>query len=482
MPHSPSISDAPPAWHTLTDAETLNALAVDANMGLGADEVARRIAQYGHNSLPQSKRSGAWWRLALQFHNPLIYVLLAAGVVTFALKDFVDAGVIAGVVMINALIGFIQEGKAEKALDAVRAMLASRAIVLRDGERHEIDAALLVPGDIVLLESGVRVPADLRLLSVKNLRVNEAALTGESVPVEKQTQAVADDASIGDRTCMAYSGTVVSFGQAHGLVVATGTMSEIGRISTLVGEVQSLVTPLTCRLDQFARQITLFILATGLITFLYGYLVREMPLLEIFLAVVGLAVAAIPEGLPAIVTIVLAIGTRVMASNKAIIRRLPAVETLGSVTVICSDKTGTLTKNEMTAVQVMLPGYTLEVSGAGYAPDGGFERDGANVDASQDTQLQALVRCAALCNDAVLRNKAGSGWHLVGDPTEGSLLTLAHKAGVDPIEAGAGTPRIDAILFESEHRFMATLHHDHTGRAFVLLKGAPERVLSRATF
>jgi magnesium-transporting ATPase (P-type) len=353
-------------------------------------------------------------------------------------------------------------------------MLASRATVLREGERHEIDAALLVPGDIVLLESGVRVPADLRLLRVKNLRVNEAALTGESVPVDKDTLAVAGDASIGDRTCMAYSGTVVSFGQTHGVVVGTGVMSEIGRISTLVGEVQTLATPLTRRLDQFARQITLFILAAALITFLYGYYVREMPLLDIFLAVVGLAVAAIPEGLPAIVTIVLAIGTRVMANNKAIIRRLPAVETLGSVTVICSDKTGTLTKNEMTAVQVMLPMYTLDVSGAGYAPDGGFQRDGESVEAEQDEALQELARCAALCNDARLKHKAGTGWHLVGDPTEGSLLTLAHKAGIAPLEAATATPRIDEIPFESEHRFMATLHHDHAGHAFVFLKGAPD--------
>jgi magnesium-transporting ATPase (P-type) len=455
----------------------LRTLSVDVKTGLSGDEIVSRLAQYGRNSLPAARRRGPWLRFALQFHNPLIYVLLVAGAVTFALKDYVDAGVIAGVVLINALIGFIQEGKAEQALDAVRAMLASRATVLRDGERHEIDAALLVPGDIVLLESGVRVPADLRLVRVKNLRVNEAALTGESMPVDKETQAVAGDASIGDRTCMAYSGMVVSVGQACGVVVGTGQLTEIGRIGTLVGEISTLDTPLTRRLDQFARQITLFILAAGLITFLYGFFVRQMPMLEIFLAVVGLTVAAMPEGLPAIVTIVLAIGTRTMARNKAIIRRLPAVETLGSVTVICSDKTGTLTRNEMTAVQVMLPDYTLEVSGAGYAPEGGFHRDGVGVDAARDTVLQALAQCAALCNDARLRHKAGTGWHLVGDPTEGSLLTLAHKAGLDALEATAATPRMDEIPFESAHRFMATLHHDHAGHAFAFLKGAPERVL-----
>ena len=476
MPRQSSAPGLALTWHALPWDEVLHILSVSVSTGLNHEEAARRLQQYGRNSLPAPKRRGPWLRFALQFHNPLIYVLLVAGIVTFGLKDYVDAGVIGGVVLINAIIGFIQEGKAEKALEAVRAMLASHAIVLREGERHEIDAALLVPGDIVLLESGARVPADLRLLRVKNLRINEAALTGESVPVDKSTEPVAAGAPIGDRSCMAYAGTVVSFGQGQGLVVGTGQTTEIGRIGTLVGEVQTLATPLTRRLDQFARQITLFILAVGLLAFLYGYFVREMSVLDIFLAVVGLAVAAIPEGLPAVVTIVLAIGTRTMARNRAIVRRLPAVETLGSVTVICSDKTGTLTKNEMTAVRIMLPARTLEVSGAGYAPEGGFHRDGEAVEAAQDAALQELARCALLCNDARLQENAPAGWQLVGDPTEGALLTLAHKAGLDPVEAAAATPRADEIPFESEHRFMATLHHDHAGHAFVLLKGAPERV------
>ncbi len=477
MPTQPSAPSHAPIWHAQSSDEALRALFASASTGLSRQEAAQRLEQYGRNSLPAPQRRGAWLRLVLQFHNPLIYVLLAAGAITFGLKDYVDTGVIVGVVLINAVIGFIQEGKAEKALEAVSAMLASHAIVLREGERHEIDAALLVPGDIVLLESGARVPADLRLVRVKNLRINEAALTGESVPVEKATEPVDGAASIGDRTCMAYAGTVVSFGQAHGLVVSTGEATEMGHIGKLVGEVQTLVTPLTRRLDQFARQITLFILVAGLVTFLYGHFVRQMPALEIFLAVVGLAVAAIPEGLPAVVTIVLAIGTRVMASNNAVIRRLPAVETLGSVTVICSDKTGTLTRNEMTAVRVMLPTYTLDVSGAGYAPEGGFHRDGEPIDAAQEVALQELSRCALLCNDARLKDGAAGGWQLVGDPTEGALLTLARKAGLDSVETAAATPRVDEIPFESEHRFMATLHHDHAGHAFVLLKGAPERVL-----
>ena len=478
QPEAPFVPSGTPRWHAVPAEQALQQLAVDAARGLDDAQARERLAQYGANALAPPRRHGPWLRLALQFHNPLIYVLLAAGAVTFALEDYVDAGVILAVVLINAAIGFVQEGKAEKALEAVRAMLASHATVVRGGERHEIDAADLVPGDIVLLESGARVPADLRLIRVKNLQVSEAALTGESLPVDKNTAPVADTAAIGDRRGMAYSGTVVGFGQARGVVVATGQATEIGRIGTLVGEVQTLATPLTRRLDQFARQITGFILAVGVLTFAYGHLVRDMPLLEIFLAVVGLAVAAIPEGLPAIVTIVLAIGTRVMAQNRAIIRRLPAVETLGSVTVICSDKTGTLTKNEMTAVRIMLPACTLAVSGAGYVPEGGFQCEGAAVEGGRDGALQALAQAALLCNDARLKHDAAGGWQLVGDPTEGALLTLALKAGLDPAALGAAMPRVDEIPFESEHRFMATLHHDHAGHAFVLLKGAPERVLA----
>ncbi len=478
MPTQPS-SPEQPSWYAQSTDAALNILSVSPHTGLSCEEAAQRLEQYGCNSLPAAKRRGPLLRLALQFNNPLIYVLLGAGAITLALKDYVDTAVIIGVVLINAVIGFVQEGKAEKALEAVSAMLAKQATVLRDGERCVINAALLVPGDIVIIESGARVPADLRLLRAKNLRINEAALTGESVPVEKKTEPVKDNASIGDRSCMAYAGTVVSFGQAHGLVVGTGRATEMGQIGKMVDEVQTLVTPLTHRLNQFARQITFFTLAAGLITFLYGYFVRQMPVIEIFLAVVGLTVAAIPEGLPAVVTIVLAIGTRIMARNKALVRRLPAVETLGSVTVICSDKTGTLTKNEMTVVQAMLPLHTLGVSGVGYAPIGGFHcNDDETLDVTQNKTLQELACCAMLCNNAQLsRLGEATNWQLVGDPTEGALLTFAHKTGLDHAETIAAMPRIDEIPFESAHRFMATLHHDHAGHAFILLKGAPERIL-----
>jgi magnesium-transporting ATPase (P-type) len=474
-----AVESSPPAeiWHATPAEAVLERLGVSGALGPTEEEVRQRLIEYGPNRLPDAKRRGPLLRLLLQFHNPLIYVLLVASVVTLLLGHRADSAVILGVVIINALIGFVQEGKAEQAMEAVRAMLASKATVLRDGNRREIDAEDLVPGDIVLLDSGARVPADLRLLRVKNLRVNEAALTGESLPVEKQAAPVDAEASTGDRTNMSYSGTVVSFGQGRGVVVATGEATEIGRIGALVAGVTSLATPLTRRLEQFARQITVFILALGSLTYAYGHWVIDMPPADIFLAVVGLAVAAIPEGLPAIVTITLAIGTRIMAREKAIVRRLPAVETLGSVTVICSDKTGTLTKNEMTAVRLLLPDREILVSGAGYAPEGGFKLEDTSIDPRGDAAVLALARCALLCNDAHLSRDEKRDWILVGDPTEGALMALALKAGLDPVTETADAPRVDEIPFESEHRFMATLHHDHAGHAFVLMKGAPERVL-----
>jgi magnesium-transporting ATPase (P-type) len=402
--------------HSEPAAVVMAALAAD-DAGLSTREAAARRAIHGSNQLPPPRRPSALKRWALQFHNPLIYVLLAAAALTFLLKNYVDGGVILGVVTVNALIGFLQEGKAERALEAVRAMLASRAMVVRDGERGEIDAAELVPGDIVLLEAGTRVPADLRLLRVKNLRLDEAALTGESVPVEKGVAPVGQSTPIGDRQCMAYCGTVVAFGQGWGVTVATGAATEIGRIGALVAGVDTLRTPLTRRLDQFARHVTAFIVAVGALTLLYGHYIQAMPFLEIFLAVVGLAVAAIPEGLPAIVTITLAIGTGIMARQRAIVRRLPAVETLGSVSVICSDKTGTLTQNQMTVVRLMLAERSITVSGAGYAPQGGFHENEQALDPRLDVELQRLARCALLCNDARLHEGQADGWTLAGDPT-----------------------------------------------------------------
>ena len=417
----------------------------------------------------------------LQFHNVLIYVLLGSAAVTAALQHWVDTGVILGVVIINAVIGFVQEGKAEKAIDAIRKMLSLNAVVVRDGRRREVSAEALVSGDIVVLVSGDKVPADLRLVDVKTLRVDEAALTGESVPVEKSAAAVAPDAPIGDRTSMAYSGTLVTYGQARGVVVATGARTEIGRISGMLSEVEALETPLTRKMGVFAKWLSFAILAASAAFFAFGYFLRGYSADEMFLAVVGLAVAAIPEGLPAIMTITLAVGVQRMARRKAIIRRLPAVETLGSVTVICSDKTGTLTRNEMTVQRVVTADADYVVSGVGYAPHGSFEMEGREVDPEERPDLTDLARAGLLCNDAAIAQQEG-GWTIEGDPTEGALLTLALKAGLErDFELNAG-PRTDAIPFESEHRFMATLHHDHAGHAYAYVKGAPERVLGMCAF
>ncbi|MHB8825878.1 MAG: HAD-IC family P-type ATPase, partial [Thiobacillus sp.] len=465
-----------PRWHSLPASDTLTRLEAPRE-GLTPDVVDARRAQYGANRLPPAQRQPGWLRLLLQFHNVLIYVLLAAGVITALLGHWLDSGVIFGVVVINAVIGFIQEGRAEEALDAIRDMLSPHAIVTRAGERHEIPAEELVPGDIVHLASGDRVPADLRLISVKNLQVMEAALTGESLAVDKQVDPVEADAALGDRACMAWSGTLVTHGQGAGVVVATGTATELGRISTLLATVEKLTTPLLKLMARFGQWLAGVILLLSALIFGFGVWVRGYPASDMFLAAVGLAVAAIPEGLPAIMTITLAIGVTRMAHRHAIIRRLPAVETLGAVSVICSDKTGTLTRNEMTVQTVIGADGVFAVSGSGYAPEGGFARDGERADPETYPLLREVAHAAFLCNDAELRETA-EGWQLTGDPTEGALLTLALKTGLDPRQIREALPRSDVIPFESEHRFMATLNHDHDGRGFIYLKGAPERVLA----
>jgi magnesium-transporting ATPase (P-type) len=470
-----AAGDAGAAWHARAAAEALADFA-SSRKGLSEDEARARLARHGPNRLRPPARRGALARFLLQFHNVLIYVLLGSAAITAALGHWVDTGVILGVVLINAAIGFVQEGKAEKALDAIRSMLSLTATVLREGRRREIPADALVPGDVVLLGSGDKVPADLRLFEVRSLRIDEAVLTGESEPVDKGTEPVAREAPIGDRLPLAYSGTLVTFGQAKGVVVATGDGTEIGRISALLEEVQELSTPLLRQMEVFGRWLTLAILALAALAFFFGVAVRSYSTAEMFLAAVGLAVAAIPEGLPAIMTITLAIGVQRMARRNAIIRRLPAVETLGSVTVICTDKTGTLTRNEMTVQRVATAERVLAVSGVGYAPRGDFLDGDAEVAPDAEPGLQAIARAALHCNDAVLRETDGE-WSVEGDPTEGALLTLALKAGLDPAFEAEALPRTDAIPFESEHRFMATLHHDHEGRGFIYVKGAPERVL-----
>jgi magnesium-transporting ATPase (P-type) len=476
-------STAAPPWHSRTPQQALDALQTSPQ-GLSSAEAAQRLQQYGPNRLEVAQGPGLWRRVLAQFNNLLIRVLLAAVVVTALMGHTLDSAVILAVVLLNVFIGVLQEGKAEKALQAIRHLLAPHAAVWRDGHLHDIDAANLVPGDMVQLASGDSLPADLRWLQVNSLRVDESALTGESVPVEKALAPAAPGAALGDRLCMGYAGTLVTQGQAQGVVVATDGATEMGRIGHLLASVEPVTTPLVRHMSQLARWITLAVVAAAAALFAFGTLVRGMPVADMFMTAVGLAVAAIPEGLPAIMSITLAIGVQRMAARHAVIRHLPAVETLGSVTVICSDKTGTLTRNEMTVQQVVLAQQVIDVDGAGYAPAGALRCQGHHLQPAElfreAPALLALAEAAALCNDASLHLEGGH-WQLAGDPTEGALLTLAMKAGMDPLELSRERARTGAIPFESQHRYMATAHaaaaHAPGGHD-LLIKGAPEAVLA----
>jgi magnesium-transporting ATPase (P-type) len=473
QPESPV--SASESWHSESSTTVLESLETSTN-GLLKEEVSYRLVKHGPNQLAEPKTHGPLLRFLYQFHNVLIYVLIAAGAVTAILGHWVDASVILAVVVLNAVIGFVQEGKAEDALRAIRQMLSPNAMVKRDGRQMSIRAEDLVPGDIVLLQSGDKVPADLRLFRVKGLQIQESALTGESMAIEKITDPVTQHAVIGDRLCMAYSGTLVTHGQGNGVVVATGAKTEIGHISTMVSEVETVTTPLLRQMAQFAHWLTTAILIIAIVTFAFGVLVHHYAFADMFLAAVSLAVAAIPEGLPAIMTITLAIGVQRMARRNAIIRKLPAVETLGAVNVICSDKTGTLTRNEMTVRTIATAVNLIELSGTGYDPHGELSLANRDDLAQQMPFLHEVIRAAVLCNDASLEQR-NSQWLMHGDPMEGALLVSGLKAGLDIEAEVKHYPRTDLIPFESEHRFMATLHHSHTGDAFIFLKGAPERVL-----
>lgn len=468
------------AWHTLPAEQVTNLLEVNEHVGLAADEVQARLDRTGFNRLPEAVRRPAWLRFLLQFHNILIYVLLGSAAITAMLQHLWDTVVILAVVITNAIIGYVQEGKAEKAMDAIRQMLAPHAAVIRAGERLSVAGEKLVPGDIVLLEAGDKVPADLRLLHANRLQIQEAILTGESLPVEKHTKPVELDAALGDRTCMAFSGTLVTCGQATGVVVATAAAAEIGRISTLLAEVETLTTPLVQQTNVFARRLTILILLVGGLLLVYGHYVGHYEFTEIFMVVVGISVAAIPEGLPAVLTITLAVGVRAMARRNAIVRRLPAIETLGSVSVICTDKTGTLTRNEMMVASVVTNDLVFTVDGAGYQPMGSISLADQPVDKSSHPALEELGRAAGLCNDAVLRLHEDS-WKVEGDPMEGALLAFSGKTGIDRDEDHQAWPRTDAIPFDAKHRFMATLHHNHDRHASIYVKGAPEQILAMST-
>ncbi|MCC5971012.1 MAG: HAD-IC family P-type ATPase, partial [Pararhodobacter sp.] len=432
--------------------------------GLSTDDAAQRLERHGPNKLPEPETRSTLMRFIVQFHNVLIYVLLGAALIKALMGHWIDTSVILAVVVLNAIIGFIQEGRAEAAMEAIRGMLAPRAAVLRDGKRVTVDGADLVPGDVVLLEAGDKVPADLRILRARGMAAQEAILTGESVPVEKGTDPVAAGAALGDRGSMLWSGTLLTQGAGRGLVVATGADTEIGRIGGMLSGVEKLTTPLVAQMNLFGRWLSLFILTAAALLFAFGVFIRDYPVEEAFMAVVAVAVSSIPEGLPAVLTITLALGVQAMARRNAIVRRLPAIETVGAVSVICTDKTGTLTRNEMTVALAETPGGRLEIAGDGYAPKGKITGEG---------DAEALAQAAALCNDAELHERA-DGWMVEGDPMEGALLAFAGKALAE--DPRAAWERADTIPFDSRHRYMATLH-ERDGTRRIHVKGAPERVL-----
>ena len=463
-------------WHNKTTDETLAALESTLE-GLSEDEATLRLQIFGPNKLPEPRQRSISLRFLSHFHNILIYVLIGAACITVLLGHVVDTFVIIAVVIINAIIGFYQEGKAEKAMEAIRHMLALRASVIRNGKRQVIPGEELVPGDIVFLEAGDKLPADLRLLKSHGLQIQESILTGESVAVEKQTKPVARDAPLGDRFCVGFSGTTVTSGQGMGVVIATGANTEIGQIGGLLSEVQTLETTLVSQMAVFARWLTLFILAISVLMLLFGYFVLHHAFADLFMAVVGIAVAAIPEGLPAVLTITLAVGVKAMAQRNAIVRRLPAIETLGSVSVICSDKTGTLTRNEMMVDTIVTSRECFTIKGVGYDPSGDIELDNNVITVQGYASLQELGKAAALCNDAELVRK-NNAWTGHGDPMEIALLALASKTGIDGGETRSQWTRTNVIPFDSKHKYMATFNHNHEKHAFIFIKGAPETILS----
>lgn len=467
------------AWHAMSTKDVLNVLDTQLS-GLSAAEVNARLLHYGYNRLPPAKARTRFIRFISQFNNILIYVLLSAAGITLVLKQWVDTIVILLVVMFNAAIGYFQEAKAEKAIAALTEMLALKATVIRNAKRMKIAAKDLVPGDIIILQTGDKVPADVRLLKTNNLQINEAILTGESMPIEKQVDPDPHNAVTADRKSLAYSGTLVTYGSGVGVVVDTGSTTEVGRISALLSSKPVFSTPLLKQLAVFAKRLAMIILVLTLMIFLFGIFVRHYSFTYMFLAAVAIAVAFIPEGLPAIMTIALAIGVTRMAEKHAIIRRLASVETLSSVTVICTDKTGTLTKNELTIQTIILSNHKYQVSGSGYDNHGTIQIDSHSVHVNNEPDLLWLTKAGMLCNEAELQ-QTDNHWHLLGNPVDGAFLTLALKAKLNAKNEKHNLPIVDIIPFDSQHKLMASLHHDHEGNFFTFVKGAPEKLLDMCT-
>ncbi|MBE0505088.1 MAG: cation-transporting P-type ATPase [Marinospirillum sp.] len=463
-------------WHHLAEEDVFEALKSDHHEGLSSSEVEERLRLFGSNSITAQKPVPAWKRFLLQFHNPLIYILLVATLVTFFLKEYIDSAVIFGVVIVNAIIGYMQEAKAEDAINSLKKMLSANASVVRNGKRVSIPATELVPGDIVYLASGDKVPADLRLFENRDLQIDESALTGESVAVQKKRAELEKDTVLADRVNMAFAGTLVTYGQGGGVVIGTGDDTETGKIAHMISEAVSLDTPLTQKIHAFSKILLYVILGLAAITFVVG-LLHGQDWVSTFMAAVALAVAAIPEGLPAVVTITLAIGVRRMAMRNAIVRKLPAVETLGSTTIICSDKTGTLTENQMTVQKVFAGDQEYDLTGSGYQPEGEIHQEDNKI-----SQLPAALReclvAGLISNDSELIQKEGL-WQVQGDPTEGALITSALKAGLDKEELLQHHKRLDVIPFESDRQYMATLHQQDESGNVIYLKGSLERTLIR---
>ncbi len=478
-------------WHTLPTAKVLEALQTDPVKGLSSAEAAARLEHYGPNALKERPRPTFWQRLLAQFQSFVIYILIFAAVLSAALGDWVEAAAIAAIVLLNAILGVVQEGKAEEALAALRKMAEPETTVIRDGHHITIRADQIVPGDIVILETGDYVPADVRLLETMNLRIDESSLTGESVAVEKHAELqLPENVMIGDRSNMAYMGTIVTYGRGKAVVVATGMHTEIGKIADMIQSTEEEETPLQRRLDQLGRMLSIGALAicvlVGGVIFARELASGEFDLLgaleDSLLTAVALAIAAVPEGLPAVVTINLALGMREMIKRNALVRRLPAVETLGSASAICSDKTGTLTQNEMTAVKLYVDDTIFEVSGQGYTPEGTFHQDGHEVATESNTDLHHLLMGGLLASDAFLETNNGHAeYRIVGDPTEGALVVAAAKANLWREEIERRYPRVNEVPFDSARKRMSTIHKDPQGGYIVFTKGAPEIVLELCT-
>jgi len=446
--------------------------------GLSTSEAKERLEKFGPNQLKEGKKRTVWHMLLDQFKDVLIIILLISAAISLFLGEVTDAIVIGIIVILNAILSVFQEYRAEQSLEALKKMTVPETLVIRDGKQRKIKSLQLVPGDLVLLESGDRIPADLRLVETTELRIQESVLTGESEPVEKHTQPIiAEDISLGDRANMAYMGTSVIAGRGKGLVVATGMDTEMGQIAGMLQEQKKELTPLQKKLNQVGRNLGAIILVIIAIVVLLGYL-RGIAFFDMFLTGISLAVAAVPEGLPAVVTIVLALGVQQMSKKNAIIRRLPAVETLGATTVICSDKTGTLTQNQMTVQKLVLVDREIEVEGVGYQPFGQFRDGNKPIQPNDDQTISLLLKAAALCNNSSLRqNEENNQWEIIGDPTEGALVVVAAKAGYQKEELETEYPRLKEFPFDSERKRMSTIHQTPEGRKIILVKGAPDQVL-----